>query len=200
MYCLRCGRKVAEGASFCEECAKTAGQPLQESPYLSTRILLPNRQTLPAKRPETRERKAEAVAKRRSRKLVVAVVLLSIFCAALAGLCGVGGLRYYEWVQDNRRSPVQTENLRLNDEIKTYAAQVEALNEKLAELEEELQELPALKKKSDFIDTHVVFVENDGTGYYHSYDCEQFEKQSYWAYSTNLAISEGFTPCPECQE
>lgn len=200
MYCLRCGRKVADGVSFCEECVKTAGQPLQPSPYLSERILLPNR-TTPARRLEPRERKSERPVSRRPRKLIAAVVLLSVLCTGLAALCGYGGLWYYEWEQNNRRSPVQAENLRLNDEIKTYASQVESLNERieaLEALEDEVAELPTLQEMSEFINAHVVFVENDGTNYYHTYDCTQFKKQSYWAYSTNLAESQGYSPCPKC--
>ena len=45
MYCLRCGRQIAEGASFCDACAETVAKPLEESPFLSTRIILPARRT-----------------------------------------------------------------------------------------------------------------------------------------------------------
>lgn len=198
MYCLRCGRKVADGVSFCEECVKTAGQPLQPSPYLSERILLPNRTSAP-RRPEPRERKAERTEARRPKKLIAAVVVLSVLCAALLAVSGLGGYRYYEWVQNNRRSPVQAENLRLNEEVKTYTSRIAEMNERIGALEEELEALSALRQKSEFVDAHVVFVENDGTNYYHKYDCEAFLKQSYWAYSTNLAVSQGYTPCPKCQ-
>lgn len=198
MFCLRCGRKIAEGNAFCDECLKTAGQPLQESPYLSARIILPEHQPTPPKRTETRERKAERTP-RRPRKLIAAVVLLSMLCTALAGVCGYAGVTYYKWVQDNRRSPVQTENLRLNEEVKTYASQVAELEERIEELAKQLDKLPTLEAKSNFVNAHVVFVENDGTNYYHCYECEHFKKQSYWAYSLNLAISEGYTPCPDCQ-
>ena len=44
----------------------------------------------------------------------------------------------------------------------------------------------------------VAFVENDGTDYYHNYSCSYFKKQSYWAYSVNLAIARGYTACPYC--
>ena len=56
----------------------------------------------------------------------------------------------------------------------------------------------ALQQKSAFFDAHVAFVENDGTEYYHNYSCSYFKKQSYWAYSVNLAIARGYTACPYC--
>lgn len=56
----------------------------------------------------------------------------------------------------------------------------------------------ALQQKSAFFDAHVAFVENDGTDYYHNYSCSHFKKQSYWAYSVNLAIARGYTACPYC--
>ncbi len=203
MYCLRCGRKIAESASFCDECSRTVNQPLQESPYLSTRIRLPDRRETPVKKPESRERKPERPVRTRPKKLIAAVSVLSVLCAMLAALCGYGVVRYLGWRQENGRSPVQAENLRLNEENRAYATQIEELQTLIDALEEERdtlsRKLDALQKKSDFIDAHVVFVENDGSNYYHSYDCEHFTKQSYWAYSTNLAVSQGYTPCPDCQ-
>ena len=84
---------------------------------------------------------------------------------------------------------LQEENLRLREENAAYAERVKTLESENA----------ALSEKSDFIDNHVVFIENDGTRYYHSYSCPRFKKQSYWAYSTNIAVSRGYEPCPDCQ-
>ena len=55
-----------------------------------------------------------------------------------------------------------------------------------------------LQGKSDFLDTYAVFVENDGTNYYHTYNCNKFLKESFWIYSRKLAENYGFTPCPSC--
>ena len=97
---------------------------------------------------------------------------------------------------------LQEENLRLVDENAGYAEQVDALNAQLSKLNSRVSTLQdsnaALQQKSAFFDAHVAFVENDGTDYYHNYSCSYFKKQSYWAYSVNLAIARGYTACPYC--
>ena len=52
--------------------------------------------------------------------------------------------------------------------------------------------------KSKFMDSYVVFVENDGSGLYHKYGCDDFAQTSFWAYSRKLAEANGYTPCPHC--
>ena len=36
------------------------------------------------------------------------------------------------------------------------------------------------------------------TKYYHKYDCKNFEKRNFLAYSTKLAEANGYSPCPIC--
>ena len=55
-----------------------------------------------------------------------------------------------------------------------------------------------LQEKSDFVDAHVVFVEDDGTKYYHTYECSRFAKQGYWIFGRNTAEAKGYTACPYC--
>ena len=47
MNCLRCGRQIADTATFCESCEKTVSEPLAESAYLSKQIILPVRRAQP---------------------------------------------------------------------------------------------------------------------------------------------------------
>lgn len=268
MYCLRCGREVPDGMSFCNECAKTVREPLEESPYLSTRIILPAQAAAVRTPPKPAKKLPEKKQERKgARRLTVAVVLLSLLCALLATGCGYGVKLYLGKAREhklllaqqeenehlkgqltqkdgeleNQKEKVsqlsaqltekereitkleqeinayrmqgsevdlslrelQEDNLQLTEENKTYAAQVESLEKQLKTLKEKLTTLESrnttLEQMSDFFDRHVVFIENDGTGYYHSYWCSRFKKQSYWAYSTNLAISQGYTACPDCQ-
>lgn len=56
----------------------------------------------------------------------------------------------------------------------------------------------AYKKKADFLDNYIVFIQDDSTNYYHSYDCEKFTSSSFWAYNRSLAKSHGYTACPSC--
>ena len=84
-----------------------------------------------------------------------------------------------------------------------------ALEEQVAALEKENDRLradydtlyaavDAQSKKLRFMDSYVVFVEDDGTGNYHRYDCEKFSKKNFWAYSRKLAERQGYTPCAQC--
>lgn len=268
MYCLRCGREVPDGVSFCEECAKTVREPLEESPYLSTRVVLPTQAGAATKTPPKPVKLPEKKQERKgTHRLKVAVTLLSILCALLAAACGYGVKLYLDSArehtlllsqqEENQRlqnqlsnkeneiteqkdkvsqlsarltemedeitrleqeintyrmqgseidqslRELQEDNLQLTEENEVYAAQVEALEKQEKTLKDKITALESrnatLEQLSSFIDRHVVFIENDGTNYYHSYWCSRFKKQSYWAYSTNLAISQGYTPCPDCQ-
>lgn len=54
------------------------------------------------------------------------------------------------------------------------------------------------KDKAAFLDKYVVFVMNDGSNRYHTYDCESFTHSNFWTYSPKLAEAQGFKPCPKC--
>ena len=99
----------------------------------------------------------------------------------------------------------QAELDKLRQEKKDLQAEVDALEQELEEINGELDTLTkALKaaehdqEKANFMDTYVVFVENDGSGYYHTYDCEDFGKSGFWAYSRKLAEANSYKPCPKC--
>ena len=97
---------------------------------------------------------------------------------------------------------LQEDNLRLVQENSDAAKQLDEWIAKAESLTTQLgavtKERDRLVRKSDFVDEHVAFIENDGTGYYHVYSCSHFKKESYWAFSVNLAISRGYTACPYC--
>ena len=79
---------------------------------------------------------------------------------------------------------------------------IKTLNEDLEKCEEELAKLKISSKeykiKAEFMDKYVVFVENDNSKVYHTYDCEEFSRSNFWAYSRKLAESNGFGPCEVC--
>ena len=83
----------------------------------------------------------------------------------------------------------------LTDELESAADEIKALEEENETLTEDLEEAG---EKADFMDTYVVFVNNDDTDYYHNYDCSQFIKTNFWAYSRKLAENYGYTACPTC--
>ena len=54
--------------------------------------------------------------------------------------------------------------------------------------------------KVDFIDEFVVFIEDDGTDFYHKYECDKFVGDYFWAYNIEAAEYNGYRPCPLCHE
>lgn len=71
------------------------------------------------------------------------------------------------------KEALETENTSLTQSIETLTS----TNEELASTNRHYV------TKSKFMDAYVVFVENDGTGYYHKYGCDYFAQTSFWAYS-----------------
>lgn len=54
--------------------------------------------------------------------------------------------------------------------------------------------------KVEFIDEHIVFVEDDGTDFYHKYECYKFVGNYFWAYNIELAEYNGYRLCPLCHD
>lgn len=96
----------------------------------------------------------------------------------------------------------QVELEQLQKKNETLSTEAEAMQETIQTLTEQnailTKEQQASEKKLKFMDTYVVFVEDDGTGWYHSYDCPYFTQQSFWAYSRKLAEKNNYKPCPHC--
>ncbi len=276
MNCLRCGRTIADDATFCDECLKTVRLPLQTSEFLSDRIILPVRTETerpePARASEKKKtkktEKAEKQPQKRPKGLIRAVVLLSLLCALLLGAGGYAASQYSDWLAEKNRVRVQQEefdrlsarlaeaqsaltdeqersrslwqevqtredeidglkqdintyraqsaetdaavqtlqdeNLQLNQQLRDYIADVRSLEGTISYLRRSLQSAndsnAVLQEKSDFIDAHVVFIEDDGTKYYHTYDCSRFAKKGYWVYGRNTAEAKGYAPCPYCHD
>lgn len=96
----------------------------------------------------------------------------------------------------------QKELEKTSDENEALAAQIEALEKENARLSEDYDvlyaQLDAQSAQLKFMDSYVVFVEDDGTGCYHRYGCSRFLKKNFWAYSRKLAERQGYTPCAVC--
>lgn len=57
----------------------------------------------------------------------------------------------------------------------------------------------ASESEINFYDSYVVFVMlSSNDKYYHKYDCQDFTQKNFLAYSTKLAESNGYSPCPKC--
>ena len=87
---------------------------------------------------------------------------------------------------------------RLENENMELLALSDDLKAQIDDLKAQVEVLTPAQAKADFLDKYVVFVEDDDSGFYHSYDCSQFSKKDFWAFSRKLAEHEGYTPCPIC--
>lgn len=92
----------------------------------------------------------------------------------------------------------QAELDRLEEENKQLLLLEEELEANIKTLTEALTAAEPYKVKAQFMDNYVVFVENNGSRVYHTYDCDKFSKSNFWAYSRKLAESNGFGPCSVC--
>lgn len=173
MNCLRCGRQIPDGASFCEECAKTVSQPLEESPYLSNRVILPVRKAGSArsaapKAAKKAERKQEQAPKRSRGAVAFLSVVVFLLIALFLGAC----LLY------------------LNSSI-----EIAALEQSVSELE---KKTARLEREKAFVDERTAYVSFDGSGLYHCSDCVYFDRSSFTVYDVNTAKARGLTPCEYC--
>ena len=76
------------------------------------------------------------------------------------------------------------------------------LQEEVAELEKENEQYFEYYEDSfhkiDFLDSRIVFIENDGSTWYHRYECSRFVGNDWWAHNTEYAEYIGYDPCPYC--
>lgn len=91
----------------------------------------------------------------------------------------------------------------LNDSVSELNTQLTEAQDKLDEVQKANETLTAANNAYEdevgFYDTYVVFVMlGSDTKYYHKYDCKNFEKRNFLAYSTKLAEANGYSPCPIC--
>ena len=90
----------------------------------------------------------------------------------------------------------------LTQENADLLTEIEGLESDLAKVNNQVSQLTAANAtysaKANFMDSYVVFVNNDGSKIYHSYDCPEFKRDSFWAYSRKLAESNGYSPCSKC--
>ena len=103
--------------------------------------------------------------------------------------------QYDMTAQQTHIAELEQENAELTAAAEELAGSIEAVTEQNELL---TQKNAQLQNKADFMDSYVVFVEDDGTGLYHKYDCPRFVQRSFWAYSRKLAEKNHYTPCPDC--
>lgn len=207
MKCLRCGREIEAGKTFCSECIPAVQVPLEDSPYLNTQVVLPVRTAQPAaKKPDTKKER-----KRRPWKCIILSCMLSLLCAALLLQCGYLTLEHrrdqaslaslQELTQEQARlskalKDAEAEKQSLALQIEQAQAQEKSAQDALAAAQEQLVDQ---EQRLSFFAENIVFMQDDDTGYYHSYDCTEFLRSGYRVLSRTEAELQNYTPCPLCQ-
>ena len=126
----------------------------------------------------------------------------TVFLVLLVILLGVtiGATFYYRFKADDAYSSIaelEATNKTLSQEISVLESDVTGLKKDITSLKNELE---ICYREINFIDEFVVFVEDDGTNWYHKYQCSRFRADSFWAYNIDAALAEGYKPCPYCRE
>ena len=86
---------------------------------------------------------------------------------------------------------------RAKSEKTAMEAELESLQTQLEAAEKRVEDARTWQEKAQFMDKHVVLVEDDGTGYYHTYDCPSFPGRTFFVFSRNAA-ARNYKPCPVC--
>lgn len=115
----------------------------------------------------------------------------------------VNQAKYDKTTATQKLEAIQGEIDSLNESVTDLTTQLEESKAAQAELQEENDTLTSQKAAYEaeigFYDSYVVFVMLDsGIKYYHKYDCGDFTKKNFLAYSTKLAEANGYLPCPKC--
>lgn len=203
MKCLRCGAKIQEEHSFCDGCADRVRVPLENTPYLSTRVTLPNRQERPVpKRPDPKKEQ-----KKRPWRWIFSTLLFFLLSAALLLQ---GGWYFTAWLNNEAElGRMHQQNQTLQDKIafledrlsqaEQEAVQVQTILSGLeSDLSDTQQVLAALQEKIEASSLLVVFV-NHEEDIFHRLDCESFVAHECSAYMREYAEQRGFQPCELCR-
>lgn len=86
----------------------------------------------------------------------------------------------------------------MEKELESLQEEYDALQEERQLMEQAVEAAAKYKDKAEFLDKYVVFVVNNNTNRYHTYDCEDFTHSNFWTYSPKLAEAQGFKPCSKC--
>jgi hypothetical protein len=204
MLCNNCHNEIPEGLIFCPHCGSKVitydngsareqelKKQLAESEAENQQLSYMLKSTSEQVRSLT-SRLSEETAKK-ARVSGIFKVFTVCFFGAAAALCIV--LFLYMDIKT-------TEDYFGNLYSETYSDLSDAQDE-IDELTTEINDLTTLNEylqlEVDFVDSNVAFINaDDEEGLYHTFYCDDFIGDNFYVFNTNLAESEGFTPCPNC--
>ena len=213
MFCNKCGNMLPDGSKLCPFCGNKiediVASYLGDTAKSTTDIKVDNiygTTTGPSKQSSKKEKKAKVrycsrcgsvidsdskvctgCGKKyfkfiRAIKRIIAIILSLIIVVVLAGSI------YHNVQQWNTIQNLETKIYSKDTTINRLNDQIDYLND----------ELLKHKDLARFIDTYVVFVEDDGTYQYHKYECNKFNGNYFWVYNIDAAEGNGYYACPEC--
>lgn len=194
-FCMYCGSRLEEEAVVVPPVAPV----IQSSENVT--VVLDSKSSKPAKPKKAKRRKSGKAF------IVATVITLSLIIVGLAVFSAIQYIKIQELsdevsdVKKDNKSQKSTIS-RLNDEVAGLEDSNSSLQSENDRLEDKVDSLEAQartdKEMIDFVNEHVVFIEDDGTELYHKYDCIRFKGESFWAYNTVAAENRGYTPCYYC--
>lgn len=191
MNCLRCGKKVPEGCTFCEACQQVVSRPLEPSPYLSTQVVIPK------KRPRPQPVKAGKKAEKRTEKAApskAAIPVLAGLCLLLAGMLAMLTLYLFDLY------PLKAEAADLKTQLQTLQEENQALQEDNQALTRQQEDNLRRQAALEEIGRQYVFVGPTKGSMYHHPDCPYAQMEGRKIMVLPVAILRGYHPCPECQQ
>ncbi|MBQ3356297.1 MAG: zinc-ribbon domain-containing protein [Oscillospiraceae bacterium] len=89
----------------------------------------------------------------------------------------------------------------LSADYDALSGQYDELNKSYEELREYAdglyEEYSGIYEEYDFFHKYAVMCSDQNT-YYHTYECEDWDRSAFWIYNIDAAKSKEFTPCPKC--
>lgn len=173
MNCIRCGREISDDLTFCDACREAVSQPLKESPYLNTQVILPSRQRRGKTAPVKGGKKTEKKTNKEEQKTGHALsVFLGVLCVLVLAFALVVSMFYLE---------LRNERVEKQAEADAFARSNSFLTERIA-----------------FVNKSLVLVTSDGEKYYHCVDCPSISTENCEVLRLTTVQMRGYEPCPDC--
>lgn len=213
MICNNCKHKLPDDSEFCQYCGSKIEVAEADSNNQSPMDFVINDTTTQAKSTPKKEKIVKTKYCRRCGSLIdnktkvctgcgkqyfrgfrftkfsITVIALALVIATVSTLCV---LQY-----------VSTQELtyEINDlkkQVKNKQSTIDSLEDRVDSLQSQVRDNSELV---DFVDRYVVFVEDNGTKYYHKYGCVfLWDNEPFWAFNIDAAKDNGYRRCPLCHD
>lgn len=129
-------------------------------------------------------------------KIVLAVLFLALSCSFACSFLFLHDTPKKQSQNNTANGSTYTVSDDEDYEAKYYEAQekLDTAQETISDLRKEIYDSA---ERLDFYDSFIVFCD-DNSNYYHKYDCDKWDNESFYAYNIENAEAQGYKPCPDC--